>query len=222
MLMADMGNLPVLFCPPFNCSRKSLHSRYSFLSPLLFPPFHLGNSSVLATAAFIPSVPRPFFVWILRILISSFTVLTTTFFSEATAFFLFISRPSVQLIFISQCKSINVVVRSACSGNPWLRYHNILLLWDILVMRVVVVATWWHDQSESSIQTRDWINKLSTNQDFMGVSTTCKTITKSLPTFPRHVRHTKSHVSTNFILTSYLALQSGRVWPPIDVTPISF
>ena len=48
-------------------------------------------------------------------------------------------------------------------------------------------------------------------QDFMGVSTTCKTITKSLPTFPRHVRHTKSHVSTNFILTSYLALQSGRV-----------
>ena len=56
-------------------------------------------------------------------------------------------------------------------------------------------------------------------QDFMGVSTTCKTITKSLPTFPRHVRHTKSHVSTNFILTSYLALQSGRVWPPIDVTP---
>ena len=59
-------------------------------------------------------------------------------------------------------------------------------------------------------------------QDFMGVSTTCKTITKSLLTFPRHVRHTKSHVSTNFILTSYLALQSGRVWPPIDVTPISF
>ena len=59
-------------------------------------------------------------------------------------------------------------------------------------------------------------------QDFMGVSTTCKTITKSLPTFPRHVRHTKSHVSTNFILTSYLALQSGRVWPPIDVTLISF
>ena len=59
-------------------------------------------------------------------------------------------------------------------------------------------------------------------QDFMVVSTTCKTITKSLPTFPRHVRHTKSHVSTNFILTSYLALQSGRVWPPIDVTPISF
>ena len=55
-----------------------------------------------------------------------------------------------------------------------------------------------------------------------GVSTTCKAITKSLPTFPRHVRHTKSHVSTNFILTSYLALQSGRVWPPIDVTPISF
>ena len=48
-------------------------------------------------------------------------------------------------------------------------------------------------------------------QDFMGVSTTCKTITKSLPTFPRHVRHTKSHVSTNFILTSYLALQSERV-----------
>ena len=48
-------------------------------------------------------------------------------------------------------------------------------------------------------------------QDFMGVSTTCKTITKSLPTFPRHVRDTKSHVSTNFILTSYLALQSGRV-----------
>ena len=34
----------------------------------------------------------------------------------------------------------------------------------------------------------------------MGVSTTCKTITKSLPTFPRHVRHTESHVSTNFIL----------------------
>ena len=56
--------------------------------------------------------------------------------------------------------------------------------------------------------------------DFMGVSTTCKTTTKSLPTFPRHVRHTKSHVSTNFILTSYLALQSGRVWPPIDVTPL--
>ena len=48
-------------------------------------------------------------------------------------------------------------------------------------------------------------------QDFMGVSTTCKTVTKSLPTFPRHVRHTKSHVSTNFIQTSYLALQSGRV-----------
>ena len=48
-------------------------------------------------------------------------------------------------------------------------------------------------------------------QDFMGVSTTCKTFTKSLPTFPRHVRHTRSHVSTNFILTSYLALQSGRV-----------
>ena len=59
-------------------------------------------------------------------------------------------------------------------------------------------------------------------QDFMGASTTCKTTTKSLPTFLRHVRHTKSHVSTNFILTSHLALQSGRVSPPIDVTPISF
>ena len=57
---------------------------------------------------------------------------------------------------------------------------------------------------------------------FIGVSTTCKIITKSVPTFPRHVRHTKSLVSTNFIVTWYLALQSGRVWPPIEVTPLCY
>ena len=65
--------------------------------------------------------------------------------------------------------------------------------------------------NEESSNSRYWVARPISVQDFMGVSTTCKAITKSLPTFPRHVRHTKSHVSTNFILTSYLALQSGRV-----------
>ena len=55
------------------------------------------------------------------------------------------------------------------------------------------------------------VTELIRSRPIMGVSTTCKTITKSLQTFPRQVRHTKSQVSTNIILTSYLTLQSGRV-----------
>ena len=156
MLMAEMGNLPVLFCPPFNRSPKSLHSRFSFsfLPPLLFPPFHLSWKLLCSCYSCLHPLCSPPLLCLnsqnpyLLVHCLNYNFLLWGY--CLLPFDLQAFCPAHLYFAVLQCKSINVVVRSACSGNPWLRYHNILLLWDILVMRVVVVTTWWHDQSESS------------------------------------------------------------------------
>ena len=126
-------------CPPrFNRSRKSLHFRYSFLPPLLCLPFHLSWKLLRSCYSCVHPLCCP---PLLRLNSQNpylvFHCLNYYFFLGCYCLLpvdLQAVCPALLYFAVLKCKSINVVARSACSGTPWLRYHNILSLWDILMM----------------------------------------------------------------------------------------
>lgn len=126
MLMADTENPSCLLLPPFNRSLKSLHSRYSFLLPLLCPPFHLSWKLLCFCYSCLHPLCSPLLLRLnsqnpnllvhclnYNFLLRCYCLLPV----DLQAF-----CPAYLYFAVLKCTSINVVVGSACSGTPWLRY----------------------------------------------------------------------------------------------------